>query len=209
MRHKILTSASSFPDEFYLEIYEKSLIEIEHFKQIYGPNDKRWRWFIDAKSVLLQPKYCKPIAKLFALAAEKMGADYVATMGYGAAAFIGSIITYSDKLGGLIVRSSEKEYGNDRDIIGDVPEGKKIVVIDDLINSGDSILKMKNILHKEGAETIGALSVFEFADGRGRKRLDNENIRLVSLAKLEPIGNSLPKAMPIVVRPEIQELDQL
>ena len=113
-----------------------------------------------------------------------MGADYVATMGYGAAAFVGSIITSSDKLKGLIVRSSDKEYGNERNIIGDIADGKKVVVIDDLINSGDSILEMINLLRQEGAQTIGALSVFEFASGKGRARLENEKCQASIASKI-------------------------
>ena len=206
MRHKILTASSAFPDSFYLEIYQKSLVEIEHFKQIFGPEDNRWHWYIDAKSVLLDQKYCKPIAKLFARAAEKMGADYVATMGYGAAALIGSIITYSDSLGGLIIRDSPKAYGNEREIIGDKAEGKKVVIIDDLTNSGGSILKMVNLLRQEGAITIGALSVFEFTTGKAREKLENEDIQLVSLAKLEHVGTSFPEAAPIIVKPEKESL---
>lgn len=198
MRHKILTATSALPDDFYLEIYKQSVVEIDHFKQIYGPSGKRWRWFIDAKSTLMQQRFSKPIAKIFALAAKRMGADYVATMGYGAAAIIGSITTYSDSLDGLIIRSDSKKYGNDRDIIGPIPKGKKVVMIDDLINSGKSALQMANLLRQEGAEVIGMLSVFEFYNSKGREKLANEDIELVSLAKLENTGNPLPKAIEIV-----------
>jgi orotate phosphoribosyltransferase len=70
----------------------------------------------------------------------------------------------ADELGKpfVYVRSSPKGHGLENLIEGELPEGSKVVVIEDLISTGGSSLKAVEALRKKGAEVLGMLAIFSY-----------------------------------------------
>lgn len=60
------------------------------------------------------------------------------------------------------VRSKPKDHGRGKQIEGRCEEGDKVVLIDDLISTGGSILKTVEAVQKEGVEVIGTASIFSY-----------------------------------------------
>lgn len=62
----------------------------------------------------------------------------------------------------IYVRSKPKDHGRGKQIEGVVKAGQKVVVIDDLISTGGSVLNAVDAVNKAGAEVVGVVSVFTY-----------------------------------------------
>lgn len=69
------------------------------------------------------------------------------------------------------VRSGAKDHGRKNQIEGISPKGKKVVVIEDLISTGGSVIEVCDILKEEGAEVLGIASIFTYQLEKGIVRL--------------------------------------
>ncbi|MDO4903164.1 MAG: orotate phosphoribosyltransferase [Limosilactobacillus sp.] len=62
----------------------------------------------------------------------------------------------------IYVRSKPKDHGRGKQIEGIIEKGQKVVVIDDLISTGGSVLNAVDTVNKEGGEVVGVISVFTY-----------------------------------------------
>ena len=72
------------------------------------------------------------------------------------------------------VRSSSKDHGRQNQIEGRLEPGQKVVVIEDLISTGGSVLDVVNVLREAGAEVLGVASIFTYGMQKGLDRLAAE-----------------------------------
>lgn len=62
----------------------------------------------------------------------------------------------------IYVRSKPKDHGQGKQTEGVLYEGQRVVVIDDLISTGGSVLKAVKAVEKEGADVVGVVSIFTY-----------------------------------------------
>lgn len=79
------------------------------------------------------------------------------------------------------VRSGAKDHGRQNQIEGRLEPGAKVVVIEDLISTGGSVIEVVEALRAAGAEVLGIVSIFTYSLGKGLKRLEEAKVRNVSL----------------------------
>lgn len=85
------------------------------------------------------------------------------------------------------VRSGAKDHGRQNRIEGKLTEGEKVVVIEDLISTGGSLIETVEALREAGAEVLGAVSIFTYGMEKGRQRLAEAKVRAVSLTDFDEI----------------------
>ena len=85
------------------------------------------------------------------------------------------------------VRSGAKDHGRQNRIEGRLREGEKVVVIEDLISTGGSLIETVEALREAGAEVLGAVSIFTYGMEKGKKRLAEAGVRAVSLTDFDEI----------------------
>ena len=86
------------------------------------------------------------------------------------------------------VRSSSKDHGRQNQIEGRLEKGQKVVVVEDLISTGGSVLEVVNVLRKAGAEVLGIVSIFTYGMKKGLERLAAANVKNVSLTNFDVIA---------------------
>ena len=86
------------------------------------------------------------------------------------------------------VRSGAKDHGRGNQIEGRLEPGQKVVVIEDLISTGGSVLEVVNVLREAGAEVLGIASIFTYGMAKGLKRLEEANVKNVSLTNFDVIA---------------------
>ena len=86
------------------------------------------------------------------------------------------------------VRSGNKDHGRQNQIEGKLEKGQKVVVIEDLISTGGSVIEVVNVLREAGAEVLGIVSIFTYGMEKGLKRLAEANVRNVSLTDFDTIA---------------------
>ncbi len=69
------------------------------------------------------------------------------------------------------VRSGAKDHGRQNQIEGRLEKGQKVVVIEDLISTGGSVLEVVDVLREAGAEVLGIASIFTYGMKKGIERL--------------------------------------
>ena len=85
------------------------------------------------------------------------------------------------------VRSGSKDHGRRNQIEGRLTPGEKVVVIEDLISTGGSVLDVVAALRQAGAEVLGIVSIFTYGMRRGAERLAEANVRNVSLTNFDAL----------------------
>ncbi len=86
------------------------------------------------------------------------------------------------------VRSGAKDHGRQNQIEGRLEKGQKVVVIEDLISTGGSVIEVVNVLREAGAEVLGIASIFTYGMQKGIDRLNDANVKNVSLSNLDAVA---------------------
>ncbi len=83
------------------------------------------------------------------------------------------------------VRSGHKDHGRQNQIEGRLEKGTKVVVIEDLISTGGSVIEVVDVLREAGAEVLGIASIFTYGLQKGIDRLAAANVKNVSLSNAD------------------------
>ncbi len=86
------------------------------------------------------------------------------------------------------VRSGAKDHGRQNQIEGKLEAGQKVVVVEDLISTGGSVIEVVNVLREAGAEVLGVVSIFTYGMKKGIVRLEEANVRNISLTNFDCIA---------------------
>ena len=101
------------------------------------------------------------------------------------------------------VRGGAKDHGRKNQIEGRLEPGQKVVVVEDLISTGGSVLEVVDVLREAGAEVLGVVSIFTYGMEKGKKRLEDAGVKNVSLTNFDVI--TAVAAAEGYIRPEDRE----
>ena len=79
------------------------------------------------------------------------------------------------------VRSKAKGHGKGNQIEGKVEKGQKVVVVEDLISTGGSVITAVQALREAGCEVLGVVSIFTYGLEKGKQLLREDGITSFSL----------------------------
>ncbi len=88
------------------------------------------------------------------------------------------------------VRSGAKDHGRQNQIEGKLEPGQKVVVVEDLISTGGSVIEVVNVLRAAGAEVLGVVSIFTYGMKKGLERLAEANVKNISLTDFDVIAQT-------------------
>lgn len=86
------------------------------------------------------------------------------------------------------VRSGSKDHGRQNQIEGKLEKGQKVVVVEDLISTGGSVIEVVNVLREAGAEVLGVVSIFTYGMQKGLDRLKEAKVKNISLTDFDCIA---------------------
>ena len=85
------------------------------------------------------------------------------------------------------VRSGAKDHGRGNQIEGRLEKGQKVVVVEDLISTGGSVIEVVDALRDAGAQVLGIASIFTYGMKKGLDRLAAANVENHSLSNLDAL----------------------
>ena len=88
------------------------------------------------------------------------------------------------------VRSGAKDHGRQNQIEGKLEKGQKVVVVEDLISTGGSVIEVVNVLREAGAEVLGVVSIFTYGMQKGIDRLNEASVKNISLTNFDVIAKT-------------------
>ena len=105
------------------------------------------------------------------------------------------------------VRPKPKDHGMKHQIEGEIPQGSKVVVVEDLISTGGSSLKAVAALREAGFEVVGMVASYTYGFPIAEQAFKDANVKLVTLTDYQ---NVVEKAMEIgyIKEEDIPMLDE-
>lgn len=165
----------------------KDLLEIEAV--FLNPSDP-FTWasgikspiYCDNRITMSYPKVRKEIAKGLARKIKEAFPEVqviagTATAGIPHAAWVAEILD----LPMVYIRSKAKDHGKGNQIEGRIVEGQKMVVIEDLISTGGSVLEAAEAAKREGADILGVAAIFTYELPKGKANFEKAEIPLMTL----------------------------
>lgn len=165
----------------------KDLLEVEAV--FLSPNEP-FTWasgikspiYCDNRITISYPKVRKQIAQGLA---DKIKAQFpdvqviagAATGGVPHAAWVADILD----LPMVYIRAKAKDHGKGKQIEGRIEKGQKMVIIEDLISTGGSVLGTCEAAEKEGADVLGVAAIFTYELPKGKENFASANVPLVTL----------------------------
>ncbi len=86
------------------------------------------------------------------------------------------------------VRSGAKTHGRENRIEGKLLPGQKVVIIEDLISTGGSVIEVAEALRDAGADVLGVVSIFTYGMKKGLERLKDANLKNISLTDFDTVA---------------------
>jgi len=113
-------------------------------------------------------------------------AEAVAGVATGAIAQ-GALVADALNLPFVYVRSKAKDHGMGNLIEGELPQGTKVVVIEDLISTGGSSLKAVEALRANGCEVVGMAASFTYGFPVAEQAFADAGVKLITLSDYEHV----------------------
>ena len=86
------------------------------------------------------------------------------------------------------VRGGAKDHGRKNQIEGKLEKGEKVVVVEDLISTGGSVIEVVDVLRAAGAEVLGIISIFTYGMKKSRDKLADADVVNYSLTDLDTVA---------------------
>lgn len=138
--------------------------------------------YCDNRLTMSFPKVRRLIAKGLAEKIKKQFPEVeviagTATAGIPHAAWVAEILD----LPMVYIRSKAKDHGKGNQIEGQITPGQKMVVIEDLISTGGSVLEACQAAKREGADVLGIAAIFTYELPKGATNFNTAQLPLVTL----------------------------
>ena len=82
----------------------------------------------------------------------------------------------------VYIRTKAKDHGKENQIEGRITAGQKMVVIEDLISTGGSVLDACEAARREGADVLGVAAIFTYQLPKGIANFESHQLKLVTLS---------------------------
>ena len=179
------------------EISKKIAKDLLKIQAVFLSPDKPFTWargikspvYCDNRLTLTAPEVRTDVENGLKALIEENYPDAEVLMGTSTAGIAHAAITAH--LMGLpmgYVRSGNKDHGRQNRIEGKLEKGQKVVVVEDLISTGGSVIDVVDALREAGAEVLGIVSIFTYGMQKGLDRLAAANVKNVSLTNLDVLS---------------------
>ena len=179
------------------EISKKIAKDLLKIQAVFLSPDKPFTWasgikspvYCDNRLTLTAPEVRTDVENGLKALIEETYPDAEVLMGTSTAGIAHAAITAH--LMGLpmgYVRSGNKDHGRQNRIEGKLEKGQKVVVVEDLISTGGSVIEVVDALREAGAEVLGIVSIFTYGMKKGLERLAAADVKNVSLTNLDVLS---------------------
>lgn len=179
------------------EISKKIAKDLLKIQAVFLSPDKPFTWasgikspvYCDNRLTLTAPEVRTDVENGLKALIEENYPDAEVLMGTSTAGIAHAAITAH--LMGLpmgYVRSGNKDHGRQNRIEGKLEKGQKVVVVEDLISTGGSVIEVVDALREAGAEVLGIVSIFTYGMQKGLDRLAAADVKNISLTNLDVLS---------------------
>jgi len=138
--------------------------------------------YCDNRKTLSYPEVRKSITQAFAEVTRQHFPETTVIAGVATGAIAqGALVADSLGLPFAYVRSAPKKHGMENLIEGEIPEGAKVLVLEDLVSTGGSSINAVNALRNAGHHVVGMVAIFTYGFQKAVDNFSKNNCSLVTL----------------------------
>lgn len=179
------------------EIIKKQGLVTKNQQKIISTRGAESNWLFDLRNIFLKPDSLNLITEIFWHYFKKEYPFQVGGQEIAAIPLVSAIVLKShqtDKpINGFIIRKSRKPTGLQKIIEGEISKKDKIILIDDLTNSGATILRQIKVIEDIGKKVDCVFTLIRFRDEQYYKFIKEKQIKHISLFSLPDFGLFLNK----------------
>lgn len=147
-------------------------------------------YYVNCKKVTYDAEGINLIGKLIFKKTEKFNPDGAGGLTLGADPMAVAVAAENWRRGrhfkAFVVRKQAKEYGTKAELEGDMKKGERVVILEDVITTGESALKAVKAARDFGLEVLAVLALIDREEG-GRERIEKEGVLVEALFTREKI----------------------
>ena len=164
-------------------------------EQIDTKDDPQW-WLFDFRRILMNGKSANLVAKIFYKEFKDQYPFQLCALEIAGVPLATSLMNHffykgHEDINAFFIRKSRKKHGLMRMIEGEVQTEKKIILVDDIMNYGNSFWRQIEVLEALGYRVDTVWSILRFRDQRFYQRFHNRDIKIKSLFTLDDFSNVL------------------
>ena len=170
---------------------------------VVGENGAPAAWMFDFRRVFLNPEFAENIGEAIWATIQRLQPTKVGGMESAALPLIAGATSRARLLGaetsGFFIRKSRKPTGRQKLIEGEVNSDDSVVLVDDLMNTGRSILRQVDVLLAEGIRVKAVCVIVSFHDTDWYTELAARNVEVISIFSLSDfpsIEHKIPSSAP-------------
>ena len=176
------------------ELIAKDLLKI---RAVFFRPDEPFTWasgikspvYCDNRLTLTAPEVRNDVENSLAAVIGEKYPDAEVLMGTSTAGIAhAAIVGHITGLPMGYVRSGAKDHGRQNRIEGRLEPGQKVVVVEDLISTGGSVIEVVDALREAGADVLGVVSIFTYGMKKGLERLAAAGVENTSLTDFDVIA---------------------
>ncbi len=139
--------------------------------------------YCDNRRILSDPELRSMVAEAFAAKVAELYPEAEVLAGVATGAIAHGVLVADRMCKPFVyVRPKPKDHGTGSQIEGKLPEGSKVVVIEDLISTGMSSLAAVDALRKVGADVLGMVAIFTYGFDLASERFKEAGVPLATLS---------------------------
>lgn len=175
------------------KLVAKSLLDI---KAVLLCPEKPFRWasgwlspiYCDNRRILSYPEFREKVCRWMAdiIMEKHPDVEVIAGVATGAIAH-GMLIAHMLKKPFVYVRPKPKDHGTGSQIEGILEKGAKVVIVEDLISTGQSSLAAADALIRASAEVLGMVAIFSYNFNQSRRAFEQADIELTTLTNYDAL----------------------
>lgn len=166
-----------------VQIYQESFFRFSD-RPSYRQDGHPGTWALDLRRPLARSGLLRELCALLLDKLEAANVHQVVGAGAAAGLLVGGLVASGRDFRGGIVRDRRKPYGFREQIEGALARDQPVAIIDDILASGTTMMRVAKALESEGYCTAAAFPIFEFGWREGRTALQALGLETTSLAKL-------------------------
>ncbi|WP_445476397.1 orotate phosphoribosyltransferase [Methanococcoides methylutens] len=173
-----MTTSSNDKEELIEALKACGAVKFGDFTLASG---KKSKYYIDIKKASSDPGTLKIIAKQAAAQIKAMDIDIVGGVALGGVP-IATAVSLETDMPLLLIRKSAKEYGTGGRFVGDVTEGDRIILLEDVTTSGGSVIEAIGAIREAGCIIDKVITVVDREDG-ATENLNEIDVKLIPLVR--------------------------
>ena len=147
---------------------------------------RKSNYYIDKYRFATRPDVLREIGRLMAEHAHELNVDRIAGAELGGVPLAAAAAMAAEKPF-VLIRNQKKEYGTAKQMEGELKEGERVLLVEDVLTTGGQVLEAAKTLTDAGATVARIVAVIDRMEG-ARQNIEGAGYEMAALVTTNDLG---------------------